>query len=250
MDNTKKAENMLKTSEAIVTILQTDEGINNYLKKADLKIGDKQLEIINKVLEILSVNTSDNEQSPLNELLDTLAEVMEDGKLKLNEMIKLVNVLVKNVKNIDVDSIEFGNEDFATLLKLLIIILDETKVIDIDNDQELIFNSIDSCVFLIEQMGEVKIEIGSDKDSEKNNEKDSDDDDTNVSLDKQNNTENNNLTVDTSDPDDTNDTNDQVDNSNNNSPDDNKDTTASASPVAPVVDEKASCKCLWFKFSF
>lgn len=244
MNNTEKAENMLKTSEAIVTILQTDEGINNYLKKSDLKIGNKQLEIINKVLEILSVNTSNDEQSPLNELLDTLSEVMEDGKLKLNEMIKLVNVLVKNVKNINVDSIEFGNEDFAVLLKLLIIILDETNVIDIDGDEELIFNSIDSCVFLIEQLGEVKIEIGND--NEKNNEKDSDDD-TNVSPDKQNNTENNNLTVDTSDPDNT---NDQVDDSNNNSPDDNKNTTVSASPVAPVVEEKASCKCLWFKFSF
>lgn len=237
-----KTEKLLKTSEALVTILQTDDGINNYLKKADLKIGENQLQVINKVLQILSENSPVvNEQFALNELLETLSEIMEDGKLKLNEMIKLVNVLVKNVKNINVDAIEFGNDDVGVLLKLLIIILDETNVIDIKEQENMIFTSIDTCVFLINQMGEIKIEICSAVDD--NRDKYSDDKTiTNPSPDKQNNNNSNSATTETND-------NLIVNTSTPNVYNNDKENTPTAL-VVPVIDEKASCKCLWFKFSF
>lgn len=229
-----KTEKLLKTSEALVTILQTDDGINNYLKKADLKIGENQLQVINKVLQILSENSPVvNEQFALNELLETLSEIMEDGKLKLNEMIKLVNVLVKNVKNINVDAIEFGNDDFGVLLKLLIIILDETNVINIKEQENMIFTSIDSCVFFIDNIGEIKIEIGSAVDDETI---------TNPSPDKQNNNDSNSATTETNDNLIVNTSTPDVDNN-------DKENTSTAI-VVPVIDEKASCKCLWFKFSF
>ena len=100
-------------------------------------------------------------------LLKPLSDVMKDGKFKLNEMITLMNVLVKNVRNIDFSDSQIDNEDFAILLKLIIIVLDETNVIDTGKDIDGIFNSIDSSVFLIDQFQEINIEKNDDKPKKK-----------------------------------------------------------------------------------
>jgi hypothetical protein len=155
-----KTEQILKTSQVILTIIEMDDGINKYLKKADLNFSKNKVEIVTKILNILSVN--DDNTSILSEIIETLTEIMEDGKIKLNEIIKLVNVIVKNIKNVkNINITEFSNEDFAVLVKLLIIILYETESIDINTEIELIFNSIDSCVLLIEQMDKINIKINS-----------------------------------------------------------------------------------------
>jgi hypothetical protein len=164
MDETEK---ILNTSQLVLTILESDEGINKYLKKTNISIDKNKQTSITKILSVLS-NDVDGKSS-LNEIIDTLTDITEDGKIKLNEIIKLVNVLIKNVKDIDITEFNIDNEDFAVLLKLILVILDETGVINIEDDGKLVFDSIDSCVFLLNQMQEVEVEIN-DSDSDKSKE--------------------------------------------------------------------------------
>jgi len=193
--NMEKTEKVLKTTETMLNILQTNDGINKYLKIANINIKEKNKKIIEKLLSLLSDYSL--KEDPIGEIIDTLIDIMEDNKIKLNEMIKLMNTLIKCIGSINITNIEITNEDFALLLKLIIIILDETDVINIDEQDEMIFDSIDSCVFLIDQFKEIKIDV-----------------DTN-----------------------NNDTNNNDNNINN-------------EPIAEVVEESSSCKCLCFKFRF
>jgi hypothetical protein len=156
-----KTEQVIKTSQLVLMILESDEGINKYLEKANLSINDEKKQSISRILGALSNGV--DEQSPLNDIIETLSDVMEDGKFKLNEMIVLMNVLVKHVKDIDLSEIEIENEDFATLLKLIIIVLDETNVVEMGEDTDFIFTSIDTSVFLIDQIKEINVEINDDK---------------------------------------------------------------------------------------
>lgn len=132
-----KTEKIISTSQLILTILESDKEINKYLEKANISINKNKQTSIARILGILS-----NNQSSLDEIIDTLIDITEDGKIKLNEMIKLVNVLIKNIKNIDITKFNVANEDFAVLLKLILVILDETGVINIKNDEKLVFDSI------------------------------------------------------------------------------------------------------------
>ena len=173
MDKTEKA---IKTVEVMTTILQNNDEVNKYLEKAKLSLKDEQKDLVIQVMGMLSSGT--DEGSPIANILDVVVDILDDGKIKLTEMPKLMNVLVKNIKAIDIK--EVNNEDHAVILKIVVFILDETKVIKIDDDElDLIMDSIDTAVFLFEQLDEIKIDIVNDKDSNKDSNKDSDDDSNN-----------------------------------------------------------------------
>lgn len=152
-----ETEKVLKTTETILTMLQLDDGINKYLEKANINIKQKDKDLINKLLALLTDYSL--KEDPIGQIIEVLSDIMEDGKIKLNEIIKLMNVLIKNIKNINISNIEVSNEDFALLLKVIIIILDDVKVIDMDKQEETIFDTIDSCVFLIDQFEEIEIGV-------------------------------------------------------------------------------------------
>lgn len=165
-----KQEKTIKTVEVVLKILENDSEMNKYLSKGNIHVDENKQQLISKILNLFS-----NENShPINEVVDTLEDVLEDKKIKLSEMVKLVNVFVKIIKDLKITRIEIGNEELVIVIKLIMIILDEIKIINIENNElELIFETIDSCVFLFDQLDEVEINTISDKDSEKNSEKDS-----------------------------------------------------------------------------
>lgn len=166
-------EKVLKTTESILTVLQTNNGINKYLNKADIYVEEKDRELLNELLILLTDYSL--KEDPIGQIIETLFDIMEDDKIKVNEIIKLLNVLIKNIKNIkniNSSNIKIENKDFALLLKTIIIILDDIDIIDIDEQAQSIFNTIDSCVFLIDQFDDINIEVNNNyKNNNKNNDK-------------------------------------------------------------------------------
>lgn len=159
-----KQEKTIKTVEVLLKLLENDEEMNKYLSKGNIHINESKQQLVSKILNLFS-----NEKShPINTIIDALEDILEDKKIKLSEMVKLVNIFVKIIKDLKITRIDIGNEELVIVIKLIIIIFDEIKIINIENNElELIFETIDSCVFLFEQLDEVELEIStiSDEDS-------------------------------------------------------------------------------------
>ena len=151
-----KTEKVLKTIEVMTIILKNNDEFKKYLEIAKLSLNEKQIDLINEVMKILSHENS--KTSSIANIIDVMVDVFEDGKIKLIEMPKLLNILFKNIKIKNLK--EINNEDLEIILKIIILILNETKVIKIDeNEFDLIFESIDSSVFIFDQFEEININV-------------------------------------------------------------------------------------------
>lgn len=130
----------------ISKLIVSNEKIRELITKSKINIDDNDLKIILNVLDYLNAQSSDSNQ--IKNIVDELAKVLADGKLELHEIPELISVVTANIKEVNV---KLSTKQISILLKLIIYILMEVKVIKINSeDFELISKVIDTSLKLLE----------------------------------------------------------------------------------------------------
>ena len=89
-----------------------------------------------------------SEHTQLNQIIDAINKVLIDGKLELHEVPELVTIVHANILNVN---IKLSTKEVGLLLKLLIYILIETKVIKVTSVQFVLVSKIlDSSIGLLQ----------------------------------------------------------------------------------------------------
>jgi hypothetical protein len=122
-------------SEIIVLISKIDE-VEKLLYKNCCSIPKDKLIKLIKVLLALSIETKNN--IPLNNIINSLIDIFEDGKLEVYEIPLLIKILNENILKQNITNI--SSEDFSLFLKLLIIILVELNIIKLNSTDIKIIN--------------------------------------------------------------------------------------------------------------
>ena len=125
----------LYNSEIIVLISKIDE-VEKLLHKNCCSIPKDKLIKLIKVLSALSIKTKNN--IPLNNIINSLIDIFEDGKLEVHEIPLLIKILNENILKQNITNI--SSEDFSLFLKLLIIILVELNIIKLNSTDIKIIN--------------------------------------------------------------------------------------------------------------
>lgn len=130
---------------AISNLVSNEENFNNFLKKNNININDNDLKKILKILNKLNV-ISEN-----NSLFNLL--IQEVTKSFLNDYIELYDIplFVKSVfDNINLKLNKLSDDNISELIKVIIILLVEFKVIKINNyNDKLLLKIIDSSLILL-----------------------------------------------------------------------------------------------------
>lgn len=130
----------------IINLISNIDAVQKILHKNLCCIQKDQLIRLLKVLSALTVETKDN--TPLNNILNSINEIFKDGKLEIHEIPLLIKVLNENVSKQKISNITYA--DFSLLLKLLIIILVELNILKLGvNDIKIINALIDASLELL-----------------------------------------------------------------------------------------------------
>ena len=140
MSNNNQLQENTSLSEVsqISNLISNIEEVDKLLNKNLCSIPKDQLVKLLKVLSALSVET--NNVVPLNNIINSLTEIFNDGKLEIYEIPLLIKVLNENVLNQNITNIK--SADFSLLLKLLIIILVELNLLKVNSTDIKIINAL------------------------------------------------------------------------------------------------------------
>ena len=140
MSNNNQLQENTSLSEVsqISNLISNIEEVDKLLNKNLCSIPKDQLVKLLKVLSALSVET--NNVAPLNNIINSLTEIFNDGKLEIYEIPLLIKVLNENVLNQNITNIK--SADFSLLLKLLIIILVELNLLKVNSTDIKIINAL------------------------------------------------------------------------------------------------------------
>lgn len=122
----------------IIQFITNIDQVDKLLSKNLFSVPKDKLIKLLKVLNILSNET--NGVIPLNNIIKTLDEIFKDGKLEIHEIPLLIKVLNENILKQHISNI--NSEDFALLLKLIIIILIELNVLKLNTTDIKIINTL------------------------------------------------------------------------------------------------------------
>ena len=149
LEEIKSDELLLKKnndSSQIVTLISKIDEVEKLLAKNLFSIPKDQLVKLLKVLTVLSNET--NGVVPLNNIINSLNDIFNDGKLEVHEIPLLIKVLNENIMKQNVNNI--SSADFSFLIKLLIVILVELNVLKLnDTDIKIINALIDTSLELL-----------------------------------------------------------------------------------------------------
>lgn len=122
----------------IITFISKIDKVEELLNKNCFSIPKDQLEELLKILLTLSTETKN--VVPLNNIINCINDIFEDGKLEVHEIPLLIKVLHDNALNKNITDI--SSADFSLLLKLLIIILVELNIIKLNSNDIKIINAL------------------------------------------------------------------------------------------------------------
>ena len=89
-------------------------------------------------------------------IINEVLKVLSDGKLELYEIPKLINVIHEALCNIN--SIKITTNDVGVLIKFILFILIETKLIKLSTeDFDFVSNLIDTSMILLNKSVEIKL---------------------------------------------------------------------------------------------
>ena len=104
------------------------------------------------ILELLNKNTNNQTYAPLNIIINQILFIFSDGKLDTHDIPMLVKVATECLNlNIKTGVIkELTIDDIGALIKIIIIGLIESKIININsNDEQIIIKLIDGSLILL-----------------------------------------------------------------------------------------------------
>jgi hypothetical protein len=133
-----KLKNNNSQINQIIDLLSNYDEIEILLTKNILTIPKDKLPKLLKVLSVLSQET--NNVAPLNNIINVLNEIFKDSKLEIYEIPLLVKVVSENVSKENIANI--SSTDFSLLLKLLIVILIELKILKLNSTDVKIINTL------------------------------------------------------------------------------------------------------------
>jgi hypothetical protein len=142
---------LINFTDKISNILKNNNYIQDLIKKVAVNIDTSTNVKIGNIITFL--NTNIKGVLPLHNILNNLQEVFADGVLDLYDVPTIVKIITE-LLNSNINSELLRNikvSDVGLVLKLLIFILLEVKVINIDKlDDKTIFKIIDSSLELLE----------------------------------------------------------------------------------------------------
>lgn len=132
--------------KAVSQLITSNEKIKELITKSKINIDDNELKIILNVLGYLNQQSTDSNQ--VKQIIGEITKVLADGKLELHEIPELVSVVTANIKEVNV---KLSTKQISILLKLIIYVLIEVKVVKINSeDFDLISKVIDTSLKLLE----------------------------------------------------------------------------------------------------
>jgi hypothetical protein len=138
-------------TDKICNLLKDNNYIQNLLKKVSVNIDTSTNVKIGNIITFFITNV--NGVLPLHNILKNLQEVFADGVLDLYDVPALVKIITE-ILNSNINSELLRNikvSDIGLVLKLLIFILVEFKIIQSDKlDDKTIFKILDSSLELLE----------------------------------------------------------------------------------------------------
>jgi hypothetical protein len=137
----QQKDHLLSYSEEvseILKLLSNIDQVEQLLSKNLFSIPKNQLVKLLKVLVVLSNET--NGVVPLNNIINSLNEVFQDGKLEVHEIPLLIKVLNENILQQHISNID--SDTFSLLLKLLIVILVELNILKLNTTDIKIINML------------------------------------------------------------------------------------------------------------
>jgi len=135
-------EDLLKD---LLLLLVNKDKLTELLNKFNLNIPEN---VLNEILNVLTYLGNETSNQPITIIMDELQNVLEDGKLEIYEIPQLISVITENIPKLNIK--KFNSKNLSTLIKVLIIVLMNTKVIKINSeDFQLISKVIDSSLVLL-----------------------------------------------------------------------------------------------------
>lgn len=128
-------------------LILNNNQIESIVKKSTIVIKPVELEKIMEVIKFLNTEMVDG-CTQLKQIIDAITKVLEDGKLEPNEIPELVSTVYTNITH---TNIKLTGYEVGILLKLLILIMVESKVIKInESEYTLVTKILDSSIRLLE----------------------------------------------------------------------------------------------------
>jgi hypothetical protein len=135
-------------------LLSTNDKFTELMSKAKININESQSVQIKNTLNYL--NNETNGKRPINNIIDETLKVLADNKVELYEIPQLINVIHETFKN--TSSITLKTSDLGILIKLILFMLIETKLIKMQSeDYELISKVIDTSMILLNTSVQIKL---------------------------------------------------------------------------------------------
>lgn len=134
-------------------MLSSNDDFNKFSTK--LMLTDNQAKLIKNIMPMLSNST--NGYRPFQNIINAVSKALEDNKLELHEIPKLINIVHDEILNLNTDII-ITIQDIGSLVKLILMILIETKVVKLsESDYDLSNSIIDMSIILLNKSVEIKI---------------------------------------------------------------------------------------------
>jgi hypothetical protein len=136
----KKINNVL-TLLSDIEILANDK-FNKLLKNVEKPKLKQIIDLIN------SLSEKRKGRIPLFDIIDEIKNIYSDKKIELHEIPKLVSIIILEINKLNIKNIKV--EDLSLLLKVLLILLNNNKIINLNEDNfEEIFNIVDESMVLV-----------------------------------------------------------------------------------------------------
>ena len=118
------------------------------LSKSEIQVDEENLNKILKVLNELKVLT--NNTSQLNIIIKEVIKLLSNGVIELYRIPELIKVVYDNINKSTLDGFELDDVTIAQLVKLVVVILIEFKIVETDaKDYKIIIKTIDTAILLL-----------------------------------------------------------------------------------------------------
>jgi hypothetical protein len=138
-----------------VKILGKKEELESAINKLSLNLDNKSLKLVLDIFNLLTVNN--NENAPINGLVEKFKEILSDGKIDVYDVPILVK-LVTDILNLNMSNLKgkFGIKEAGIVVKVIILILTD---LDIVKNSDLAMKLVDSSLSLLETTIDVKYKV-------------------------------------------------------------------------------------------
>jgi hypothetical protein len=135
----------------IITFFNDNSQITNLLNKINIHINNKEIKYIQIFMDYL-ISTQNNDISPIKNIINSMLNLLDDGKLNLYDVPKLINIIISIINsNLPIIKLKINTQLVSFIIKILIHLFLQLSIIHIDNKDSLCFDKlIDSSLSLLQ----------------------------------------------------------------------------------------------------